>query len=130
MPDLSIIQTIAAQGLELMVRESAGAVSGDGTVTSLTRPRGPIDVDAFGIKWTHLVVPDGIGRRSRAVTVYQVATVQIAVIRHLLDGTEVLGQLIDSATNDQVLFTTLIPDRVDVWVLPGVYIAFDWLLLL
>jgi hypothetical protein len=130
MATLGVIQSIVAQGLELMTRESAGAILGDGTVTTLTRPKGPVEVDAFGIKWTHLIVPAGIGRRDRAVTLYEPTTVQIAVIRTLFDGTDVLGQLIDSRTNDQILFETVVPTRVDVWVLPGVFMAFDWLLLL
>jgi hypothetical protein len=130
MPQLGVIQSIVAQGLELMVRESAGSILGDGTVTSLTRERFGVPVDAFGIKWTHLIVPDGIGRRDRAVTVYEPATIQVAVIRTLLDGTDVLGSLVDSRTNDQLLFDSVLPSRVDVWVLPGVFMAMDWLLLL
>lgn len=130
MPNLSVIESILAQGLELMTRESAGAIFGDGTVSTLTRPRGPLPVDAFGIKWTNLSVPPGLGRRQWAVTLYEVATVQVSVVRTLLDGTDVLGQLVNSNTNDQILFTTVAPTRVDVWVLPGVLMAFDWLLLL
>jgi hypothetical protein len=126
----AIAQLLEDNTLELMTRESAGAILGDGTVTTLTRPRGPLNVDAFGIKWTHLAVPPQLGRRDWAVTIYEGPTVQISVIRTLLDGTDVLGQLVESSTNEQTLFKALFPTRIDVWVLPGVFMAFDWLLFL
>jgi len=97
----------------------------------LTRPDFLGPVDASGLKWTHLFVPDGIGRRVRAVTTYQVITVEVAIIGTLFDGsTDYLRQLVQSNTNDQVAFPLVFPTRIDVWVLPGVTIAFDWLLLL
>ncbi|SRR6266481_933626 len=131
MPDLSVLQYTSILGVNLMSRETAAIITGDGTVTTLTRPDFLGTVDAAGLKWTHLFVPDGIGRRVRAVTTYQVSTIEVAIIGTLFDGsTDYLRQLIQSNTNDQVAFPFVFPTRIDVWVLPGVTIALDWLLLL
>jgi hypothetical protein len=130
MPDLTILQYASILNIDLMSRESAGAILGDGTVTTFTRPDILGSVDAAGFKWTHLMVPDGIGRRVRAVTYYEPVTVEVALISTMVDGTDYLRQIVRSNTNDQIAFPLVFPTRLDVWVLPGVFMAFDWLLLL
>src|SRR6266478_4879099 len=99
MADLSVLQYASILGINLMSRETAAIITGDGMVATLTRPDILGPVDAAGLKWTHLDVPAGIGRRVRAVTTYQVTTVEVAIIGTLFDGrTDYLRQLVQSNT--------------------------------
>lgn len=125
----SVIEQFLHPPLAVLTEEIIpGETFGDG---SLTRPRGPVAVDAFGITFTFVDIPVGFGRELGAVDMWIPRMVQISVVHTLLSGTTVVSEVQDFHTDQMpFLWELALPTRIDYSLAPGVGVLFRWLLAL
>jgi len=115
--------------LALCTREIiVGLKTGAGT---LTRVRGPVPVDAFGITFTFFTVPDGYGYVPGVVREYHRRIIDLAIIHTMLDGHQVVSERHSIYSEDKpVLWSIALPARVEYDIAPGVQVQFHWILVL
>jgi hypothetical protein len=114
--------------LGLMQKLECQNISGDG---SLTRPVGPVNVNAFGLTWQFITVPEFFGREIGAVIEYENRIVQFKVVSRTLNGADEVIDLVDAHSDQQFLQWGLASvDRVEFSVTPGCEVQVCWLLLL
>lgn len=111
-----------------LVRETiVGGLTGTG---SLTRPAGPIGVDAFGISWDFFTVPAGYGSIPGTPLRYEDRMIQIGVVHADLGGHTYYSEYHDfDVEGIYLVFQQLAPVRVDYTIAPGVVVAAFWLVL-
>lgn len=127
--NIGVIQQFAHPPLALLGRETIpGLLTGSGT---LTRPSGPIGVDAFGLIWSFFTVPSGYGYAYGPTLEYVERMVQWSVEYTLIDGHSFTLEYYD-AHSDALPFLWVEPFPTSVLydIAPGVGIAASWLLLL
>jgi len=131
MPQLpsGVIQQFLHPPLGVMTTETIpGLYTGNGIQN---RPRGPINIDAFGVQVNLAIVPAGLGYTLGAVRVYEDRLCQLAVIHNLLNGTPVVSETFEIFTDGQIcLWKEALPSELLFSILPGVYVSFAWLLAL
>jgi len=103
--------------------------TGDG---SLTRPRFPLQVDAFGLTTAFFTIPAGFGKTVGVVDVWEPRMVQIGVIQTLFSGREVVVQLEDIHVEGMPILFDVGPlaTRIDFSIAPGLSVIFSWLVIL
>jgi len=130
-PEVSIIQQFLHPPLGTLARE---ALSGNPYTgyNLLTRPAGPIGVNAFGIAWALDSAPAGYGSPVGFVSSgYDRVVLKLRVFHVLFDSSDVRSQVLD--TNQPVgylLFNESFPFSVATEWSPGVTGSFYWLLVL
>lgn len=98
---------------------------------TLTRPAGPVGVDAFGVMYSVLTEPVGVGSVVGGVTTFEDRVCQLAVRHTMLSGELVITQLVEGfADSELVMFTEAIPHSVLATVTTGFSVDFFWVLLL
>lgn len=124
-----VVEQFLHPPLSVMSRELvSGTSSGSGT---LTRVRGPIQVDAFGIETTFVTVPAGFGLVDGDPRVYTERIVQLAVEHTLIDSSSVYSQVQDVYFDGQLfLWDLALPAALHFYCAPGVTVQFRWLLAL
>lgn len=114
--------------IQLVVRETiTGVFSGSG---SLTRPSGPIGVDAFGITWDFFTIPAGFGSTPGNPTLYENQMLQLGVVHQDLGTHQYFSEY--HAFNVEgiyLMFSLLAPVEVQYTIAPGVQVVFFWLVL-
>lgn len=102
--------------------------TGDGT---LTRPSGPVPVDAQGIYWEIVSAPAGIGVDEGAPDVYEIRMLELRFVLTLGDGTEYTDEHRGFAEGRTSWWWGLrSPTRLEYSITPGVTVRFWWLVFL
>lgn len=128
---VSIIQQFLHPPIGLLVLEALPANPYSG-LNGLQRIRGPINVDAFGIRWQIVGYPAGYGVTPRAGdNQFDRPVIEVAVQHQLLDSTLVVTEqsFFDRAAG-HVLFNESFPYIIDVELAPGITADLFWLLAL
>jgi hypothetical protein len=113
-----IITGLAHPPYQLLQRETAPALS-TGLYT-VTRTRGPIGVDAFGITFSFFTVPAAFGHTDTAVLNYEEPICSFAAEYKLLDGGFVLEpETMIHHEGGLYFFSGLFPNKLYVWVQVG-----------
>lgn len=96
---------------------------------SLTRPSGPIEVNAFGATLSFFTIPAGFGFRDGNVLEYHERIVQLATTHELANGSrEVLTEVLDLNTDGFMwLWRNALPNRILYDVTPGCVVILRWL---
>ena len=130
MPSLELPASSVLPYLQLLhlVRETiSGAKTGSG---SLTRPSGPIGVDAFGITWDFFTVPAGFGSTPGNPTRYENEMLQLGVVHQDLGTHQYYSEYHSfDAEGLYLVFANLAPTQIDYNIAPGVVVSFFWLVL-
>lgn len=127
--DVGVIQQffhppVGLCGLSLV---SGGPYSGSIT---LTRPAGPVGVDAFGLVYSVVLEPLGVGLTYGAVVLYEVRVAQIVVRHTFLTGEITVTQRLEAfADSDLYMFTEAAPHDVLVTITPGFQLDFYWVVI-
>jgi hypothetical protein len=97
-----------------------------------TRPRGPVVVDAFGIRVGVTSWPAGFGVRevTAGPIEFDRRVVEVAAHHTLLNGELYTDRLETSRGIATLLFSESFPQSVEVWTAPGIIAGIDWLLVL
>lgn len=131
MPQLptGVIEQFLHPPLSVLTRELIpGTFTGSGV---LTRARGPIPVDAFGILPTFFTIPAGFGFTLGTPNVYEDRIVQISVEHTLLDGHSVFSQVEEVFVDGiPILFDVALPTQINYFITPSCVLTFQWLLAL
>jgi hypothetical protein len=111
-----------------LVRETiVGGLSGSG---SLTRPSGPVGVDAFGFTWDFFTIPAGFGSTPGNPTRYENRMLQLGVVHADLGGHLYYSEYHDfDVEGIYLIFERLAPVRLDYNIAPGVVITGFWLVI-
>lgn len=126
-----IIQLFLHPPIGTMTTEQLPNEPYTGLVT-VTRVRGPVSVDAFGIRYTVLTIPPGYGVTPGPGTNVVDRTVVSASVTHSLLN----GRLIESqgqsfrTTSGQLIFQESFPSFVTLEMSPGIGVRLEWLLVL
>jgi len=126
---VGVIEQFLHPPLGAMTRELiVGPISGSGT---LTRPRGPIAVDAFGIQASVFSAPAGWGFIDGDPNIYIHRYGQFAVKHTLLDGGDVYSEITDLYYDGQLfVWQSALPTALHYYVEPGFVLTLRWLLAL
>jgi hypothetical protein len=126
-PDVSVIEQFLHPPLGVLTREIIpGLASGSGV---LTRPRGPVPVDAFGVTFTFFTVPAGYGYQLGNIREYDVRMLQLSVVHTLLDGHSIVSENFNvNSDNLPILWAVALPTQIQYYIAPGVQVQFWWLL--
>lgn len=126
---LGVIEQFLHPPLGIMSSEVIpGLFTGDGV---LSRPRGPVPTDAFGMRFSFITVPAGFGFKLGAVKEYESRILQLAVEHTMIDGHGIISQVADfRSDNLPFLFDLALPLQVHFSIVPGVSVQFFWLLAL
>jgi len=128
---VSIIQQFLHPPVGLLVREliPGGPFSG---LNGFQRIRGPVNVDAFGIRWLILSAPAGYGVTPTAgQNLFDRTVMNLAVRHRLLDGEIVVTEeTFERSATGQTLFGESFPYIIDMFGAPGVIYSAWWLLVL
>lgn len=128
--NVGVIQQFLHPPIGLCSLEEANADHVDRVV--YTRTRGPIDVDAFGIRVSIFSWPEGYGvDESTTALVFDRDVIRVNVLHGMLDGSSVFTDQLDTRRGSvTVMFTESFPKSVEVWTSPGIHAVVDWVLLL
>lgn len=127
----TVINEFAHPPFGALTRELIGTLTSTGNVHHLTRVRGPVNVDAFGIAWDVFSAPAGGGRTNRVVTSYEDTFIQFGVRYTDLSGHDFYGELANIREDGRYfLWAQALPTAVDVWVFPNFAVTMYWLLAL
>lgn len=126
-PPTGVIEQFLHPPLAVMTRELiVGLRTGSGT---LTRPRGPVAVDAFGITFDFITVPAGFGSTPGNFLEWEPRMLQLSVVHTLLDGHSVISENFDLHQDaEPILWSLALPTSVLFDIAPGVEVQFFWLL--
>jgi hypothetical protein len=114
--------------LGLMQKQDCVNITGDGV---LTRPGGAFNVNALGLTWQFVVVPEFMGKLTGALNEYEQRVVQLKLITRSLNGADEVLDLIDAHSDQQYTTWGLNAlDRIEYSVTPGCEVQICWLLLL
>lgn len=130
---VSIIQQFLHPPIGLCVLEPLpGNPYGPGGLVGLQRIRGPVNVDAFGIRWLITSYPAGYGVDvGAAVNFFDRTVLSIGVQHQLFSGTIIVTEQLDTRlAAGHLMFQESFPYIVDVQLAPGVEANFWWLLVL
>lgn len=97
----------------------------------LTRSGGGFPVNAFGIRWRILAVPESFGSRDGALVEYIERLAQLVKFNHDTNGEEYVDDIVDIFSDGGKLAWSWnsYPSRVLYDVTPGVVMQFCWLLI-
>ena len=97
---------------------------------AFTRARGPVNVDAFGIRYNVVTFPPGYGvTPSAGGNLFDRPVVDIAITHALLTGTLITSQSIQLRTaSAYVLFNESFPWIVNLEMAPGIAVDAWWML--
>lgn len=96
----------------------------------LTRPSGPVAVDAFGIAWEFVDVAEGIGVNEGAPDTLYTTPLQLNLIHTLGDGSLENTTIGNFSYGDALwLFNPMLPTVVRYWIGPGITVRFFWLII-
>lgn len=128
--NVGIIQQFLHPPIGLCTLEEASADHVDRVV--YTRPRGLVDVDAFGIRVSIFSWPAGYGvDESTTALVFDRDVIRVNVLHGLLDGSSVFTDQLDTRRGSVTLmFTESFPKSVEIWTSPGIHATVQWVLLL
>jgi hypothetical protein len=97
----------------------------------LDRPRGPINLDAFGLAWQITGVPIGVGRRVTGVTTYDRVLLELLEIPIDLTGATSNGPLRQVDQDEGRFYFSEFPiERISAWIYPFCSANFWWILVL
>jgi hypothetical protein len=98
---------------------------------SLTRPGGGFPVNAFGIRWNIVLVPESFGRRDGAILEYIERVAQLVKINHDTNGNLYVDDVEDIFHTGGTMAWSWnnLPAEVQYDVTPGCQVEFCWLLL-
>jgi hypothetical protein len=98
----------------------------------LSRPRGLLGVDAFGLRYIVQSAPPGYGLVSGAAQgYYDRSVIDLAVLHQMLDGNVIVSAEASYRVSGlTVMFEQSFPYRIQVQLAPGVTANFWWILLL
>jgi hypothetical protein len=123
-----VIQQFLHPPVGLLTRELiAPALTGAGT---LTRTRGPVGVDAFGIEISFFTIPAAFGRVLGAVDRFENRIIQLTVQHTLVDGHLVDTEVFDVYSEGIILFTESLPTSIAFDVTVGCTVIGHWLLVI
>jgi hypothetical protein len=112
----------------LLSKQECQNLTGDGI---LTRPGGLFNVNALGLTWQFLSVPEFFGKREGVALEYEERILQLKMIAHDFHGVDAVVQLVDAHSDQQFItwgMTAL--NRIEYSVTPGCEVQVCWLLLL
>jgi hypothetical protein len=97
-----------------------------------TRPRGPVQVDAFGIEVVVTSWPPGYGvDSSTGREIFDRTVIHLEVLHKLADGSTLFTDDVETRNGSlRLMFTESFPESVSVWTSPGVVASVRWILLL
>ena len=125
--ELPVVNTLVSPPIALLRREVIpGTFTGAG---DLTRPSGPLNVDAFGISWDFFSVPAPFGYELGNPILYDNRMLQLSIIHTSTDAHEFISEY--HAFNAEGIYLTWanpFPTRVHYEIIPGVVMVFFWLL--
>jgi hypothetical protein len=126
-----VISEFAHPPWGVLTQELVGTFTSSGNVHTLTRVRGPINVDAFGISWSVFTAPAAAGRKTRVVTVYEDDFLWLGVRYTNLSGNDFYGQVLEVHEDGlYFLWDQPIPTSIDIWVFPNFAVTMSWLVAL
>jgi hypothetical protein len=97
----------------------------------LDRPRGPINLDAFGFGWLFIATPAGVGRVVRNVTTFEETLAQVLEVKQDITGATLNGEVYAIAQDEgRQLFSEFPLTRINLWVAPATAINLYWVLVL
>ena len=101
-------------------------------LNGLQRIRGPVNVDAFGIRWLITAFPAGYGVSvGAAVNFFDRTILELGIQHRMLDGTIVVTQQEETRlVTGYSMFDAAFPYVVDVQLAPGVAANLWWILVL
>lgn len=115
---------LGVMGLQLITGSPLGA----GTHV-LTRPAGPVGVDAFGILYSVVLEPPGVGSTVGESTIFELRVVQAVVHHQMLTSEMVISQVLEGfRDSDLLLFQEAIPHDVTLFITTGFSIDVFWVL--
>jgi hypothetical protein len=96
---------------------------------TLTRPRGPIPTDAYGIAW-QAFPPIGYGTRVWTVTTFEEPVAQLLVVKKDLLGVTLNGQVVDIDQDEgRLMFDeSLNVEQVTLYVIAAAHVNLSWVL--
>jgi len=125
---IGVIQEFAHPPWGILSRELIGTFGPGPVLASLTRIRGAVNVDAYGLAWSVSTAPAGAGRRVRAVTTYEDQFLQIAVLYTELLGNTFFGEVQNVQIDGQYfMWQQPTPTAVDIWIFPNFSVTLYWL---
>jgi hypothetical protein len=117
----------------VLQREFHGALSFGLASVQRIRQVGPVqtNVDAFGLTFDFLTVPDGFGYQLGLVKTYEEFIVEFAPVYTMFDGHNVYGPRTQVFSEGSLYYLSdLFPTRVDVYVQVGCVVDLFWLVAL
>lgn len=131
-----VVNLIAAPPFGIVTRDPGAFTLSTGQY-ALTRPTGPINVDAVGIAFSFFTIPVEFGWREGINREYDLKICEFAPLYHSLSSIADPGGHDFYAGTTEIhhegeyyFFPQLLPTRVDVWVQVGCTVVVDWLLAL
>lgn len=97
MPSItSVISEFAHPPWGSLERETPGTIIGPGPISgSLTRVRGPLQVDAFGLSWDIITAAPHVGTQAGVVVKYQVPFLKLGARYTDFAHHDMYGELLD-----------------------------------
>ncbi len=96
-------------------------------LAQIKRIRGPINVDAFGIKFDFFTIPAAFGWTQQVHKDYEVPIAEWAAVYTILSGGTVYGpSQVLTHEGEIYYFDQILPTRIDVWVQVGCTIIPSW----
>ena len=98
---------------------------------TLTRTRGPVPVDAFGIAW-QAFAPSGFGYQNWTVKTFEAPVGEILVVKENLLGVTANGQVVELFQDEGYILFDEYPNvkQVTVYVIAAASVNFHWVLVL
>jgi hypothetical protein len=129
--NVSVIQQFLHPPVGLTALEALSGNPYSGLV-ALDRVRGPVRVDAFGIRWLITGYPDGYGVTPRAGNnAFDRNVIEIAIVHQTLDSNLVVSEQVQSYfAAGTLMFEESFPYVVDVELAPGIEANLYWVLIL
>lgn len=125
---IPISSLIAAPPLGFLSREQIFPDrTGEG---ELTRPSGPVAVNAFGLAWEFVEVAPGIGVNEGAPDTLYTKPLQLNLVHTLGDSSLENTSIATFDYGDALwIFNPMLPTLVRYWIGPGITVRFFWLVI-
>lgn len=97
---------------------------------AISRPAGPVGVDAFGILYSVTLEPPGAGQLIGQSVIYEQRVVQVVVDHTMIGGINVISQRYEGYEDSAlIMFTQALPTDVRLWITPGFEIDVYWVVI-
>lgn len=128
MTEVPILETLLHPPLGLLKRELiTGTFSGAG---SIDRVSGPVGVNAYGLTWDIVTIPDGYGYIIGTPTVYYERIIQAATSHVGLDSHELLSEWHEfNVEGAYWLWDNPLPHKIYYNIGVGIELALFWLVI-